>query len=213
MGSDSAWRKKRRKRDVWIPAARLRRLLADANPDVRSDVVHFAGNTSPAGWRLVVRTAFHDPDAEVREKAAYTLSFSFDNDWVLKPLLGLYCREGEAASVRAQAAEGFANLLTYARPQVAPLYKPAVRALVAGLSDSAPEVRFWSAFALGQMRAKSAASELRRVAENDEGYCPGWWRVADEASDALAYVEGRDEDVPQRENEWQRSKREVTTPP
>jgi hypothetical protein len=38
-----------------------------------------------------------------------------------------------------------------------------VRILVDALGDPSPEVRFWSAFALGSMRARAALDELRRA--------------------------------------------------
>jgi HEAT repeat protein len=53
------------------------------------------------------------------------------------------------------------------------------------LRDETPEVRFWACFALGSMGARPALPELQRLAETDEIVCPGWWRVKDEAVDAV----------------------------
>ena len=69
-------------------------------------------------------------------------------------------------------------------------YKETVRALVDALSDPSPTVRFWAAFALGAASARTAVPALQRLAATDEAVCPGWWRVADEAADALVTIAG-----------------------
>ena len=62
--------------------------------------------------------------------------------------------------------------------------------LIAALNGKEPTVRFWCCYASGEMRARSAVSKLRKVALNDEGVCPGWWAVKDEAADAITIIQG-----------------------
>lgn len=131
----------------------------------------------------------HDhPSPAVREAAAYGLRGTFDTR-VVEPLLTTFENRSEEPKVRGQAAEGIGSILelTDGRRRQ---FKRATRALIGGLRDESPEIRFWCAYALGVMRAKAALEELRRVAATDTAMCPRWWRVADEAADAITSIEG-----------------------
>lgn len=177
------------------------------SPDPAVRFSAFENWTSGGQWRLdallIARhTMFHDSDRWVRERAAYVLSFCYpvspdSNEWVSKALLALYRNEGEHPRVRAQAAEGLANTMTMER-RWKPLYRPAVSALLVGLKDESPQVRFWSVFALWQMRAREALPELERLAATDNALCPGWWTIAEEASDAIASLTNKAEGRPDR---------------
>lgn len=59
------------------------------------------------------------------------------------------------------------------------------------LSDPSPAVRFWSAFAVGQLRTRAAVPLLRAMTD-DRTIVPGWWSVGEEASDAIDIIEGRE---------------------
>ncbi len=126
------------------------------------------------------------PDPETREQCAYGLAFSFD-ERAYEPLLAAYQDPAQPPAVRAQAAEGFANLLGYSDRRRR-RFRVAAAALIQGLRDPAPEVRFWSAFALGQMRGPAAVPELERLSATDEAMVTGWWTVNLEASDALRCI-------------------------
>ncbi len=63
--------------------------------------------------------------------------------------------------------------------------------MVDDLHDAEPEVRFWSAFSLGQLRARQARTALA-VLVDDDTLLPGWWSVGDEAADALMLIAGRE---------------------
>jgi HEAT repeat protein len=76
----------------------------------------------------------------------------------------------------------------------------AVRDLIAGLHDQTPEVRFWSAFALGFMKAKPALVELERLATTDDAEVPGWWSVSKEAAWAIAEIKAPAADETPEEN-------------
>ncbi len=64
----------------------------------------------------------------------------------------------------------------------------AVRPLIAGLKDASTGVRFWSAFALGQLGDTRALPELKRLEAADKAALPGWWKVSKEASDAIELI-------------------------
>jgi HEAT repeat protein len=55
--------------------------------------------------------------------------------------------------------------------------KRVVDALINGLDDASMEVRFWSAFALGEMKVRKAANKLERLAAKDDEVFT-WWVVS-----------------------------------
>jgi HEAT repeat protein len=84
--------------------------------------------------------------------------------------------------VRGQAAEALGNIFFWEGGG------PAVEPLIAALGDSSSEVRFWSAFALGQIRARQALPILGQLAATDDAIVPGWWSVKMEAADAVTTI-------------------------
>jgi len=143
------------------------------------------GARACAACLAVLRSDVH---VRVRVAAAYALTFMHD-DRAGPALIDCVRDRTEDTEVRAQAAEGLAELFEMnARHR---LFKTAAKVALAGLSDPSPTIRFWCAFALGKMRYRPAIPALRRVVKRDRALCPGWWRVADEARDAIAWIEGR----------------------
>lgn len=67
----------------------------------------------------------------------------------------------------------------------------AVPGLIAALADSSAEVRFWAAFALGELADPAALSALQQLAQSDEATLPGWWSVSDEAAAAIERIRAR----------------------
>jgi HEAT repeat protein len=63
--------------------------------------------------------------------------------------------------------------------------------LLRNVTDPSREVRFWCAFALGQMRERKALPLLRVLAERDHRVVRGWWTVSKEAADAIANITRR----------------------
>jgi HEAT repeat protein len=67
----------------------------------------------------------------------------------------------------------------------------AIGPLIEALRDASAEVRFWAAFALGELGGlgtpgvSEAVPELERLAATDQEVVPGWWSVSKEAADAL----------------------------
>jgi hypothetical protein len=127
------------------------------------------------------------------EKAAYVLGFAdYPTDLeqlVVAALLRVLADASRPDLVRGQAAESIGNVLAFKsrhrqRTQ-------AGRILIDCLGDPSPVVRFWSAFALGSMPYRKALPALR-VLTTDQEICPDWWRVGDEASDAIDRIKGRE---------------------
>lgn len=175
----------------------LDRILADltsSSAAVRSDALSrfFAldlRRTRPSRrqrdqlFRAVCARLAADPDEHVRLEAAHVLTFWFEPR-ATEALLGAAEREGESALVRAQAIEGIGNTL-----QATPPGKQRQRVipkLLGWLRDPAHEVRFWSVYAVGVLHATEARSILEELARTDEAMFQSWWRVRDEAEDALA---------------------------
>jgi HEAT repeat protein len=135
------------------------------------------GSTRPVP--ALIRLLRADPEERVREAAAYALAFIGDRR-AFEPLLGALENKSEAPLVRGQAAEG----LAYQRDP------RAVAALLASLDDPAPEVRFWAAFALGEVAGEEATAPLERLA-SDATVVPRWWAVNKEAADAIRNIRER----------------------
>jgi HEAT repeat protein len=89
--------------------------------------------------------------------------------------------------VRNHAAESMGELLAYASHNA--LRAEAVELLIAQLADPEPSLRFWSAFALGQMRARNAISALRVLAADpSEEVHLGGKTVAQEAAESIEII-------------------------
>ena len=85
----------------------------------------------------------------------------------------------EHPRVRGQAAEALAHNHRRRSHNV----------LLRAIGDSSREVRFWCAFALGQMAEQKAIPALKRLASTDTRIVKGFWSVAKEAADALKNIQ------------------------
>jgi len=126
-----------------------------------------------------------------REAAVYSLSWLFrkDNTGSLRALLDIFNDASESPTVRAAALEGFGVQRPTKRSK---LWNEIERAVLQGLRDEAVEIRFWACYAAGTLRMKSALPQLRELSHNDLAVCPKWWRVSEEAADAIEWIFGRD---------------------
>lgn len=137
------------------------------------------GFATPQVVLILKRALFKDDDVEVRKMAAYSLGMLASDDG-LNSLIDTLGNKSENPGVRGMAAEA---LISFRNPSTIPL-------LITCLADEAPEVRFWSAFALGQLGAGEALSELQRLVEEDHDEIPGWHSVSQEAADAIKAING-----------------------
>ena len=143
-------------------------------------------------WKFA-KTAESD---ETARWATYDLSFSFESR-AAPLLLDLLIDTQRPAAVRAQAAEGIGNCVPQhvVRRHRSRLYRRCAAALVAALDDPHPDVRFFAAFSLGKLRARTALPRLRQLAEYDKGQSSSLWSVKEEAVDAIHSIEhGRSPD-------------------
>jgi len=126
-----------------------------------------------------------------REAAAHALAWTFGrrNQEPLEALLATFDKLEESSAVRAQALEGF-NLQSPSKRNR--LWSRVEAAVVRGLEDESPEVRFWACYAAGMLPVKVALPKLCELAQNDSAVCLGWWRVSEEAADAIEGMHGRD---------------------
>jgi len=128
----------------------------------------------------------------VREMACYALAWMWFPE--LSPVFIKCLRnKNESENVRGQAAEALGMLHSNPDPGKSRLrrFRIAENALINGLSDPSPTVRFWCCFALGGLRSKRAIEPLLRLKRFDRALYPGWWYVREEASDALDSIQRR----------------------
>jgi hypothetical protein len=125
------------------------------------------------------------------EAAAYALSWlrRKDRNKTLRALLNIIGDESEHPAVRAQALEGLGVQMPTVRHK---LWAEVERAVLGGLSNEAVEVRFWACYAAGSLRMKRALPHLSGMARRDSAVCPRWWRVSEEAADAVEWIHGRE---------------------
>ena len=86
--------------------------------------------------------------------------------------------KSERPRVRGEAAEALAHHHRNRSHSV----------LLAGLTDSSKDVRFWCAFALGEMAEKRAIPLLKHLAATDRRIVMGFHSVAKEAADAIENI-------------------------
>jgi HEAT repeat protein len=87
--------------------------------------------------------------------------------------------KSERPRVRGEAAEALAHCHRRESHAV----------LLAGLNDSSKDVRFWSAFSLGEMAETRALPSLRRLTATDRRVVKGFHSVAKEAADAIENIQ------------------------
>jgi len=140
------------------------------------------GSLGGARVASTVEPLLGDPRPLVRTYAAYALGFTGQPSSALL-LAERLADSSEEVEVRSHAAEALGHLCVR-------LPGVARRAIVAGLKDPQPEVRFWSIFAASFLRLSEVESDLKRL-KRDHTKIPGWWPVSTEARWALLRLEGK----------------------
>ena len=95
-----------------------------------------------------------------------------------KALEAVVRNRAERPRVRGEAAEALAHSHRRESHDV----------LIAGLRDSSKDVRFWCAFALGEMAESRALPHLERLVSTDKRPVKGFHSVAKEAADAIENI-------------------------
>jgi HEAT repeat protein len=136
--------------------------------------------------------------SEQRYAAGYALGFTscaLRDPCVTDAFLTVVQDQHVPSNVRGVVAEGLGNMFggCFGGPgNQKARYDEAGQVLIVLLHDSAPEVRFWAAFAAGSLRYLAALPALKQLARTDIAYFGGWWTVGEEASDAIDRMEGRE---------------------
>ncbi|OJH38789.1 hypothetical protein BON30_21420 [Cystobacter ferrugineus] len=133
---------------------------------------------------------------EPRQAALYEFLFTNLASWHLALLRRVLANPREAPDIRGQAAEALGCHYARYRHRWQRRYRRLVETLEHGLEDPAPEVRFWSIYALTCMEEARVLPRLRLIAATDTASCPGMWTLRQEALWAIAQFEGRDIDDP-----------------
>ena len=124
-----------------------------------------------------------------KEAATYALSWIENRSPALAILIDILSSTQNHERIRGQAAEGI-GLIKPSRKFK--LRIDAENILLKTLKDSSPEVRFWSCYAVGELKMIKAVPILEELQEKDSGICPGWWYVSEEAEDAIAKIFNRE---------------------
>ncbi|MBI5674312.1 MAG: HEAT repeat domain-containing protein [Nitrospirae bacterium] len=133
----------------------------------------------------ILETATQDYN---KRAAAYALSWLEGDNQALEALITALSKANLNDSVRGQAAEGIG---LHNPPANHSLRKKAVAAIIQGLTDSSPVVRFWSCYAAGTIKLKEALAILTELNIKDKTPCPGWWYISEEAEDAIEWIHNR----------------------
>lgn len=128
-------------------------------------------------------------DIHNKEAATYAISWIENRSSALAILIDILSTMQNHERVRGQAAEGI-GLIKPSRKFK--LRMDAERILLKSLNDPSPIVRFWSCYAVGELKMKNALPILKELQVKDSGICPGWWYVSEEAEDAIAKINNRE---------------------
>jgi predicted Zn-dependent protease len=114
-----------------------------------------------------------------RAAAAYAMQL-LKTPKIIKALERAVKNKTEHPRVRGEAAEALAHGHR----------KKSHDVLLKGLGDRSKDLRFWCAFALGEMAEQRAIVALRQLVATDKRVVKGFWSVAKEATDAIEKIEG-----------------------
>ncbi len=128
-------------------------------------------------------------DIHNKEAATYAISCIENRSPALAILIDILSPLQNHERVRGRAAEGI-GLIKPSRKFK--LRMDAERILLKSLNDPSPTVRFWSCYAVSELKMKNALPILKELQVKDSGICPGWWYVSEEAEDAIAKINNRE---------------------
>lgn len=126
----------------------------------------------------------NDKSSSVRSASAYSLGLLGENE-TIPHLLRVLENPEESPEVRGSVADALS--CQFGNDKV-------INALINTLKDDSIEVRFWSAFTLGQIGNENALPELERLAATDSQVLERWGSIKDEANQAIKYIKERIQD-------------------
>ncbi len=169
-----------------LGARRLLKTLAESEDE--TEIVAAAQALSKTGGRQVRRglerllTSQGSP--RVRAQAAWALGFHPQGAEAVDSLLRTLGDLRDDPDIRAHAAEALGHMADRLGDREADV----LAALLRSLTDTSAYVRFWSAFALGNLGDPRAIPALERLAERDTQSVPGWWSIRKEALDSIEQI-------------------------
>jgi HEAT repeat protein len=125
----------------------------------------------------LIESLQNDSDTTVREVAANSLG-SLRNPLATPILIKIMQDPTETPGLRGHAAEALGGIRG----------EEVITPLITALQDEVVDVRFWAAFALGQLGDPQALPELERLAATDTAVLPGWGPISQEAEEAVAGI-------------------------
>ena len=131
------------------------------------------------GVSIFRRLVVEGHTAQARKAAAYALG-CLQNQEATADLCRVLSSTTEVPAVRGQVAEA----LGYLRD------RSAFSSLLQAVHDPSAEVRYWTAFALGQLGDRRAEPVLERLRQHDLAQVEDWGTVAEEADRALDELRG-----------------------
>jgi hypothetical protein len=146
--------------------------------DTGRRVKAFGGPADKQLERPLITTLKRGRRAYNRAAAAFAMQM-VSTPRTVRALESTVTNKSEHPRVRGEAAEALAHCHRTKSHNV----------LLAGLSDSSKDVRFWCAFSLGQMAEKRALPSLKRLAATDRRMVKGFHSVAKEAADAIENIQ------------------------
>jgi HEAT repeat protein len=129
----------------------------------------------------VLVQALKDIDDSKRSAAAWVLG-SLQVPDTIGPLWAAAMDQASEASVRGHAIEALGRLQA----------QEAVPDLMALLNDPSAELRYWAAYALGQIGDPTSIPALERMASVDDAVLRTGFSLREEALDALENIRGTD---------------------
>ena len=164
--------------------------LRCGSPEEAFEAAKSLSNLSRLSTKRIIDVLDGANEIHNREAAAYALSWLRRKDRTesLQALLNIFNDTNESPSVRGQALEGLGRQRPTPRHK---LWRDVEKAVLDGLKSDAVEIRFWACYAAGTLRMKSVLPQLRELAQSDPRIFPKWWRVSEEAADAIEWIHGR----------------------
>ena len=184
-------RRRRRSPRTIHPArlAKLERALRGEDPGLIAQRAADALGKTREGQRLLVRVISSPGAPALREAAVYGLLFAPVAPAHLVLMRRVLADPREDAGVRGQAAEVLGSHYSNHPHLWQRRYQRVVRALVRGLDDPDPEVRYWCIFALSDRRHTWLLPKLRHIAATDTAQSRSRMPLRKEALDAIEDIE------------------------
>ena len=170
-------------------AVSLVRDIQSGDPTVAYEAAKKLPDSRPRPVKELLAIMFTGTAAHSRDAAAYALSWMSRprHDEIYPALLRIAGDRRRPETLRGQAFEGIAYHRLSRRHH---LWPHSLKVIRAGLADASGHVVFWACFAAGHMFARELLPTLTRLRDTDKRVEPGWWSIADEASDAISAIHG-----------------------